>query len=268
MSALLFNAARRLVLALPLVVFLPLVLSLVLSLVMPPLHAQEWPRVALPRDIRAFDIAAEVALHGAPMRLQGFVSPLPPARLLEQFRQSLGQPLVENALGPQRILGRMQGEFYVSVQIEPVSSGSRGTTAVTWLKPGLAEQARQDSAQWLARLPSGSRMLSDMASVDGGRHSRHLVFSNEEGEGLNRDRLVSALQGEGLVLEREGSSAGAGAGAGAGAFESPAARKPLASGRALFFKGGGRQALATIQRADSGTTTVVLNLIRVAGAAP
>lgn len=234
----------------------PMLAVLALSaLSAPPVLAQEWPRLALPREVRTFDIAAQVALNGAPMRLQGFVSPLPPTQLLEQFRQSLGPPLVESTLGPQRVLGRMQGEFYISVQIEPAGTGSRGTTAVTQLKPGLSQQARQDSAQWLARMTAGSRLLSDMASVDGKRQSRHLVFSNGEGELLNRDRLVSVLRTEGLALEREG------------AGEAPGVKQE-ATGRALFFKGSGKEAIATIHHSDGGTTTLVLNLITLAGVAP
>jgi hypothetical protein len=209
-----------------------------------PLQAQEWPRVALPGDLRPFDIAREITHNGLPMRLQGFVSALPADRLVEQFRRSLGEPLVENRVGAQRVLGRMQGDFYVSVQIEPAGQGSRGTTAVTHLKVARDQEdaVRQQRERWSSRLLPGSRVLSQTVSRDGPRHATHLVFSNTHGEAQNREGLASLLQGEGLALEREGHPEGD-------------------AGRVLFFKGQGKEAMATLHRDGNGRTTVVLNVV-------
>jgi hypothetical protein len=219
-------------------------------LLAPAVHAQEWPRVPLPKDLQVFDVGQQITLNGSPMRLQGFVSPATPDQLVELFRQTLGKPLAETSWGKLRILGRAQGDFYISVQVEASGNGSRGTTAVTHLK--AAYESREDTQvqreQWLSRLLPGSRLLSLVASQDGTKLSRHMVFANDHGETLNRDRLMSMLREEGLAFEREGRPG-----------------NDASAGTALFFKGGDKEALATIHRDSDGKTTVVLNVVTQTG---
>lgn len=225
-----------------------------LLLVPPTIYAQDWPRVPLPKDLQTFDIGQQVNVNSLPMRLEGFVSALKPDQLIDLFRQSLGKPIVENTLGAKRILGRLQGEYYVSVQIEPAGTGSRGVTAVTHLKASYdsQEQTKTDRELWLARLPSGSRLLSQMNSQDAGKSSKHLVFTNAQSENLNRDQLKNILLEDGMVFEREGSPS----------RDAPTKlSEGLHNSKMLFFKGPGKEALATIYRDNDGQTTVVLNVV-------
>lgn len=209
--------------------------------------AQGWPGIALPKDVQPFDVGQQITANGLPMRIQGFVSRATPAQLAQWFRQSLGKPLVENALDRKLILGRVQGEHYVTVQIEPAANGSRCLVAVTHLKAAYDAQAATHATteRWLSRLPSGSRLLSHTSSQDGKKYSHHLVITNAHSEMLNRDRLVSMMADEGLVLEREGSS------------------EEQAGGKALYFKGAGKDAMATIHRAGNGHAELVLNIVNV-----
>lgn len=215
-------------------------------LLAPALHAQDWPRVPVPKELQTFDIGQQLTLNGSPMRLQGFVSPATPDQLAGLFRQSMGQPLAETAWGKLRVLGRMQGDFYISVQIEAAGQGSRGTTAVTHLKAAYEsrEKTQLQREQWLSRLLPGSRLLSLVVSQDGTRLSRHIVFANDHGETLNRNRLKSMLREDGLSFEREGRPG-----------------DEASAGTTLFFKGDDKEALATIHRDSDGKTTVVLNVV-------
>jgi hypothetical protein len=219
-------------------------------LLAPALHAQDWPRVPVPKELQVFDIGQQLTLNGSPMRLQGFVSPATPDQLVELFRQSMGKPLAETAWGKLRVLGRAQGDFYISVQIEAAGQGSRGTTAVTHLKAAYEsrEETQLQREQWLSRLLPGSRLLSLVTSQDGARLSRHMVFANDHGETLNRDRLKSMLREDGLSFEREGRPG-----------------NDASAGTTLFFKGDEKEALATIHRDSDGKTTVVLNVVTQTG---
>ncbi len=233
----------------------PVLAAFVCALVLPHFaQAAEWPVIELPSQVRGFDGGQQVHLNGLPMRLRGFVSALSTKAAADAFRQSLGKPLVENVLGDKLVLGRVQGEHYISVQIEPAGSGSRGVVGVTHLQnTDGAQAATQANAQrWLSRLPAGSRLLSQMESQDGGKLSRHLVITNAVGELLNRERLISLLADEGLVFERGDAAAAS------GDLQRPAEH---AGSRLLFFKGAGKEALATLHRDDSGQTTMVLNVV-------
>lgn len=211
--------------------------------------ADNWPTIALPKNVRTFDVGPQLNVHGLPMRMQGFVSTAQPAQLLAWFRNSLGQPLVENTLGNQQIIGKAQGEHYLSVQIEAAGTGSRGIAAVTHLKVGYDNHAetQAETERWLRRLPSGSRLLSQMTTQDGSKQSRYLVMINNHPANLNRERLKSLMVEDGFLLERE---------------SKPNKKTAANDNQALlFFKGKGKEAVATINQDDQGRTTTVLNTI-------
>lgn len=213
--------------------------------------AQEvWPTIALPREIRTFDIGEQVAVDGLPMRMQGFVSALKPAQLAAWFRQHMGNPLVENTLGNKLILGRVQGDFYLTVQLEPAGTGTRGVAAVAHQKAAYDSRAetQANSEHWLSRLPAGSKILSKTTSEDGGKVSTYLLVTNTQSESLNRDRLKSLMRDDGFELEHE-----------AAQDEKSAAGN--ARGKTLFFKGAGKEAMATLYRDSNGNTAIVLNTI-------
>ncbi|MDQ6679431.1 MAG: hypothetical protein M3Y67_00500, partial [Pseudomonadota bacterium] len=142
-------------------------------------------------------------------------------------------------LGNKLVLGRAQAEHYVSVQIEAAGSGSRGVVAVSNLQLAHDSQSKvqANADHWLARLPAGTRLLSHMESRDGGKLSRHLVAANTQDEALNRERLVGLLAGEGFALERESPADDA--------LLLRSSSAGVAASRLLFFKGEGKEAIAT-----------------------
>jgi hypothetical protein len=217
-----------------------------------------WPTIALPQDVSAFEIGKQVNVNGLPMRMRGFVSALKPVQLAEWFRQHMGKPLVENTLANKLILGRVQDEYYLMVQLEPAGNGTRGVTAVTHLKAAYDNQAenRVNAEHWLSRLPAGPRLLSKMTSEDAGKVSTYLLVTNTQSENLNRDRLKSLMHDDGFEFEQESVL-----------DDQAAARLPAgrANGKTLYFKGQGKEAMATISRDRDGHTAIVLNTISQMG---
>lgn len=219
-------------------------------------HAQPvgtWPELKLPKSMQLFNMGQQVSLNGLPMNLKGFVSATPFAELAEDVRLSLGKPFVENRLGNQLILGRATSAFYISVQIESTGSGSRGVVAVTDLQSAYEskEFTTQEQQRWLRRLPVGSQVISQLKSSDKTQRSFQIIFTNLQAETSNRDRLKTILEEEGLNFEREGLSDG----------EVGGTANDRARGRALFFKGTGKEAIATIHRNPKGETVTVLNIV-------
>lgn len=213
-----------------------------------------WPTIALPKDVRAFDIGEQLTINGLPMRMQGFVSALKPVQLAEWFRQRMGKPLVENTLANKLILGRAQGEYYLTVQLEPAATGTRGIAAVSHLKAAYDERAenRASTEHWLSRFPAGSKLLSQMRSEDAGKVSTYLLVVNTQSGNLNRKRLKNLMRNDGFELEHEAmpdNKTGA------------ALPEGIAHGKTLFFKGPGKEAMATIYRDNHGRTAIVLNTL-------
>jgi hypothetical protein len=196
----------------------------------------------------------QLTVNGTPLRMQGFLSPGQPGEVAEWFRRHLGKPLVENTVAGKLVLGRPSGEFYLSVQLEGVGRGTRGLVAISHLKAGYERYpaAHEAAERLLARLPAGSRLISQMSSSEGGKLSRYLVISNEHGVELNRERVVDMMREDGLSLQREARP------------DARAARSlppGAGDGRTLFFQGAGREAMALVSRSPDGSTTLVLHTL-------
>lgn len=219
-----------------------------------------WPPMPIPKGVVAFDLGEQLSINGLALRMRGLVSSANPSAVAALFRQDLGQPLVENTLASKRILGRALGEYYVTVQLEPSGTGTRGVMAMTKLGNAnrQSEEYRKTGQLALARLPAGSTLVSRVDSVDNARRSTVEVFTNTYSTAINDDYLRNALRSDGYVLERQTDSANS-----AGMHRLPAARE----GTTLFFKRPAGEATAVIYRNASGRTDIVLNTIAYPGGA-
>lgn len=214
-----------------------------------PAHAAQWPEVRLPPGAQGFSIGGAVIANGMPMQVQGFLSKQPATQVIAWFRNSLGMPLVENQVGASTVLGRAQGSHYLTVQVEPAGTGSRGLIARTDLPALITGREEEGSAQsrWLSRLPSGLRLHSLTRGHDGGRHFQYLVLGSPHGSGLSRDAISSLMQQDGYVLEREVQGA-------------------TPPSRTLYFRGAAQEATAIILSNPDGSSAIVLNTtVRIGG---
>jgi hypothetical protein len=211
------------------------------------------PQPPFPPGARTFDTGAEpIKASGLPIRISGFLSSQSPDELNRWYRQQLGQPVAESRLGKRQILGKESKGHYITVQLEPTDPGTRGVISVASMHDVERNQADDLAARerWLNRLPAGSRLLSLVTSNDGSSAVTHLVFINRHDDGLNQKDLQRLMREEGLELERA-------SGTGAGKSRDHAQGR---SGTTFYFKGSGREAVATVFPADDGQTAVVLNI--------
>lgn len=217
---------------------------------------EQWPAVAVPNGVQAFDVGTQMTVNGLPMRTRTVSSSLAPEELRLAFRRILGLPIVESRLGNKTVLGHPSGRYYITVQTAAALGGSRGIVAVTDLK-GMDEAAAGHaaaSARWLNRLPASSSIVTRMTSLDGGKSAEHLVIVNKHGTTLNSDTLKTLLLDDGYQLQRDIDSS-----------KHDTSRLParLADSRMLFFKGKNKEATAVIGRDEQGRTAIVLNLINL-----
>jgi hypothetical protein len=214
-------------------------------------HATEWPEVRLPPGAHGFSLSGSISANGMPMQVQGFLSKQPALQVIAWYRASLGMPLVENRVGISTVLGRAQGNHYLTVQIEPAGGGSRGLVAQADLTAMIAgrEEERGLQARWLSRLPSGMRLHSLTSGHDGGRHYQYLVLESAHSSSLSRAAISSLMQQDGYVLERE-------------------VQAVTPPSRTLTFRGAAREASAIVLSKPDGSSAVVLNTIVTIGAAP
>ena len=239
----------------------PLILASALGLLLPAAAAPApaWPHVALPSGATAYQIGEQMSVNGTPTRMQGFVTRSAPLETAAWFRTSLGQPLVETPLLGKLVLGRAEGDYYVSVLLEALPGergGTRGTVTVSNLKTAYEKRdaTRAINERMLARLPNGSRLMNQLSSTERGRATAYVLATNGHSQQLNRDHLVKRLEAEGYVLERE---------ARADQARTLGVPAPVAVGRTLFFKGKGKEAMAVIRPAEEAGSNIVLQTVNL-----
>lgn len=220
-------------------------LALLASLLMPAWVAQAenpaWPVVAAPPDVPLSSAGASISLGGLPMRIHVFATDKSTDDILDFYREQWGTRRVENKVKGATVIGRKEGDYFTTVQVTSSAGLTKGVVAITRLT-APASAPSYDPFQ----APFNSKVLSDMQSVDGGKISRQTIFTNTQSTTTNRDRLVAMMEAEGMKLEVEGA---------------PDAQR----GQALFFRGGGQEAIAAITRngAESAVVLSVTSVLKV-----
>ncbi|MCW2858275.1 MAG: hypothetical protein JWR52_3890 [Marmoricola sp.] len=211
-----------------------------------------WPLVSIPKGVTTTGQVEEMTANGLPIRMRSFTSAATPPQVAELFRQSLGQPLVENTVGAKLVLGRSQGEHYVTVQLAAAGSGTRGVIAVTELSAAIngSASSRNADQRLLAKLPAGFKIVSRTVSVDARNRVEHVVLTNTHSITLNAESVKSMLGADGYIFERETQPTGE---------YFPRREAASRDARMLFFKNSGGEAVAVVSRDDSGRAGVVLN---------
>ncbi len=212
-------------------------------------QAQGWPVIALPPNADTFAVGDQLTANGVPMRIQGFIAKgMKVAQAVDWFKRSMGQPLVENRLGKQIILGRAQGGYYLTVQLESMRDdglgGIKGLATVSDVAAFNATQPQlvKDVSRWLDRWPAGTQEVNRMSSQDQQKTSVYVSLRNGHSPDLNRFALIEALKQDGLSLERETAMTNG-------------------AGINLYFKGKHKEAMATIAKTEAGKTDIVINTI-------
>jgi hypothetical protein len=229
-----------------------------LALLEPALAARDdapWPQFRVPAQIETFDVGQAMVVNGTPVRMRGFVSRDTPEALATSFRQALGQPLMEDRRGSTLVLGRRAGQYYMTVQLDPAGSGTRGVIAVT--RPPVDQEEAADAAAargLLSAFPPGSALASHTSSIDGGTRADQDAIVNSHSIGINGEYVQRMLRADGFILERE-----------SGPSQGGRARTRVASdARTLYFKRPGAEAIAVLFSDDSGRSVIVLNRVKFA----
>lgn len=230
-----------------------------LALTTAAVRAQDsWPRIAIPEGVTPFKMGEQVNANGLPLRMRGVVSAKSPAQVAALFRASLGQPLVENMLASKLVLGRSQGGFYITVQLEPAGTGTRGLIAISNLGAAVTQHGASTKAEQhaLSRLPAGSKLVSQTGSVDGTKSANHQVFMNTHSAKLNAGHIKRMLGAEEFSFERE---------IPAPPHTGSAQTGNSRNGTTLLFRRPDGEAVAVIYHNEAGNTIIVLNTITYSG---
>jgi hypothetical protein len=157
-----------------------------------------WPTIASPQGARIEAIGDQIRLNGVPMRMQRVLSSQDRKEVISFYRETLGPRHAEQGLPGSFILSQEQGDFFVTVNIRPLSA------KVTEVLVSVSDrrQAKLAVGRPLGfLLPANSKVMSDMESVDAGKRSRQLVVSNTLSIETNVQSLTRELSARGFQPE-------------------------------------------------------------------
>lgn len=206
--------------------------------------ARDWPVIEPPPAARVQSVADDMKYNGVPMRIRQFSSERDVDSVLSFYRQRWGgeakQKPVENSLGEWRIVGRQDGDYYLTVQVKRrEQGGSEGFMGVSRL-PSLTERPRVDLL--FPRMP-GSEVISDIDSNDSGKVAKTLILRNDHSVTSNASYYQSMMPGQDWKQNQS--------------FGGPQANNT----HVLYFERRKESANIAIRPTPNGGTMVVINIV-------
>ncbi len=184
---------------------LPVTLGALISLQLSPALAQQAfnsaPRLASPDGSSVERVGDSMVINGRPVTIDHIVLPLAPADAVRHYRKALDEKssgkVVEYRLKGDQILARKIGEHFVTVRVQTAFNG----TSEAWIMTTAMQPPPSAAAlpSHLA-LPAGSRLLSNVETVDGGRRAHTVIATADAAVSATQDFVKRSLGDRGFSL--------------------------------------------------------------------
>jgi hypothetical protein len=234
---------------LPTRLFFILLLFSLFSMVEPPrlVLASDWPTISGPPGASVEWVGNDLAQNGVSMRIQRIVSADTPAGVAEFYRalwNNGDRPAVENQVGEWLIVGKQQGDYYLTIQVrDNADGGAEGFLGVSTL-PRLEKQGRipGDTRPHFPQ-PAGSVLLSSTASKDMGKEGQTLIVKNNLSLFANASFYRQQMQTHGWQLRQNRH------------------QEDTSPGFALYFERNYESCHIAIIQDEDGASMIVANLV-------
>lgn len=198
------------------------------------------PKIAAPDGGSVESIGEAVVINGRRVTMDRVVVSQPPAAVVRHYRKALDEKssgkIIQYQLKGDQIVARRIGEHFVTVRVHKASEN----TSEVWIMT-TPMQAPMTTAPLPANLavPAGSRVLSNVETVDGGRRAYTVIATADAAVSATQDFLKKFLSDRGFVLVTSDESS------------------LDASRRVLLFQRGNEDVMATIADGPKGRTLVL-----------
>lgn len=153
---------------------------------------QAAPDVPLPPDVRIAQVAKRIIYNGLDMHATVFRSNLPQQQVVDFYKSRWGRQATVSTLQSSKIVGHLEDDKFVTVQVSAAAGGSKGTIGVVRLPPKGAPRPQLGTG--LPR-PSGTRVVNDISYPDDRTPARTVVMIDKLSPAQNgswfRSRLIA-----------------------------------------------------------------------------
>lgn len=196
-------------------------------------YAVEWPTVPLPDGTTGESVSRHMLYNGLHMRTSRIQSTRTPAEVIEFYRQKWRGRIVENRIAGKTILGHLEGQHYITVDLRQRGGGTEATIGIMRVTP---DGPRSTPGKWLAR-PANTEVLNDVQYLDTPDKMRTLTLRNRLSPAQNYEFYRRTLLGKGWKAEGPGCSV-------------------IANACSVQFASGERRLAMTIGREQDGTVII------------
>lgn len=153
--------------------------------------ASGWPQPALPDGTTTAEVARRIVFNGLDMRSQTFQSRQSQAEVVAYYRKLWNGKVVVNPMGNDQVVGHLEGDYYITVQVSSYGGGSKGNIGIVDVTSAPKHFER---GHGLPR-PMGSRVFNDIAYPDDPTPARTVAMRNALSPAQNasffRERLLA-----------------------------------------------------------------------------
>lgn len=141
-------------------------------------------------------------INGRPATIDRVTAPQPPAEVVRHYRRALDDKssgkIVQYQLKGDQILARKIGEHFVTVRVHAAPDG----TSEVWIMtaPMRAPPAAQSALPSHLALPGGSRLLSNVETIDGERRAHTVIATADAAVSATSDFVKRNLGDRGFSL--------------------------------------------------------------------
>ncbi len=138
-----------------------------------------WPNILLPPQAKQLpQLAEKIFTNGVPLKIVNFSSRLSVAQVLRYYRNRWSDGFVENKYEQWQQISRLQGKYFITVQVKPAGPGetdiaTRGRLNILNLNKG--DTLKTSSFPFL----QGSVIVNDVQTVDKYKKARTLLILNK-----------------------------------------------------------------------------------------
>lgn len=162
--------------------------------VMGPANAQAGTGAPVPPQTQTAQVAKRIIYNGLDMHATVFQSSLTQQQIVDFYKQQWGKKTVVNTLQASRIVGHLEGDDFITVQVSPDGAGSKGTIGVVKLPP--TDAPRPDLGKGLPQ-PFGAKVVNDIGYPDDRTPARTVLLVDQLSPSQNGSWFRSHLIADG-----------------------------------------------------------------------
>lgn len=148
--------------------------------------------VPVPPHTQTAPVAKRIIYNGLEMHARVFQSKLTQQQMVDFYKQQWGKKVAINSLQSSKIVGYLDGDDYVTVQVTPDGAGSKGTIGVVTLPP--KDAPRPQLGKGLPQ-PFGTKVVNDISYPDDRTPARTVLMIDKLSPDQNgswfRSRLIA-----------------------------------------------------------------------------